>query len=398
WMTVACQGTGASSWYPCKDHQSDEPDEGASLSITVPDTLTAVANGRLVRKQPGDNHQMTYTWEVINPINNYNLIPYIGKYVHWSETYAGEKGPLDCTYWVLDYDLLRAREQFKQVPVMLRHFEYWLGPYPFYEDGYKLVQAPHLGMEHQSAVAYGNHFQNGYLGRDLSSSGWGNKWDFIIIHESGHEWFGNNLTTADLADMWVHEGFTNYLETLFTTREYGVEAGNDYVIGTRKLIRNNKPIIAPYGVNQEGSGDMYYKGGNLIHMIRTILNNDEQFRQLLRTMQQQWYHRIITSAEAEDYISRQTGINFAPVFDQYLRTVQIPQLQIRRTNDQAFIRWGDCLPGFEMSVKLQIGKDTIWVHPTTAWSPLPLNKEAPSIAVDRNFYVTFKTWTSTASD
>lgn len=209
WMSVACQGLGASVWYPCKDHQSDEPDSGASLSIIVPDTLVAVGNGRLKNKTDNNDGTATYTWEVKDPINNYNIIPYIGKYVNWSDTFQGEKGKLDLNYWVLDYNLDKAKKEFEQVKPMLRCFEHWFGPYPFYEDGYKLVESPHLGMEHQSAVAYGNGYQNGYRGMDLSGSGWGLKWDFIIVHESAHEWFGNNITSKDLADMWVHEGFAN---------------------------------------------------------------------------------------------------------------------------------------------------------------------------------------------
>ncbi|MBC7851323.1 MAG: M1 family metallopeptidase, partial [Chitinophagaceae bacterium] len=306
WMSVACQGLGASVWYPCKDHQSDEPDHGATINVTVPDTLVVVANGKLLgKKESGE--LVTYSWGVVNPINNYNIVPYIGKYVNWSEDYAGEKGNLKCDYWVLDYELEKAKVQFRQVPKMLKSFEYWFGPYPFYEDGYKLVQSPHLGMEHQSAVAYGNEFKNGYRGRDLSGTGWGTKWDFIIIHESGHEWFANNITTKDIADMWVHEGFTNYSETLFTTSEFGVEAGNDYVIGTRKLIQNDMPIIGHYGVNQEGSGDMYYKGGNLLHTIRAIINNDEKFRQILRGLNKDFYHQTVTSAQVEQYISTNAG-------------------------------------------------------------------------------------------
>jgi aminopeptidase N len=229
WMSVACQGLGASVWFPCKDHQSDEPDQGATLKINVPDSLMAVGNGRLIEKESYKQGWTAYKWEVKNPINNYNIIPYIGKYVSFSESYPGEKGKLDCDYWVLDYNLDKAKKQFAQVKPMLQAFEHWFGPYPFYEDGFKLVEAPHLGMEHQSAVAYGNGFQNGYRGRDLSGSGWGLNWDFIIVHESGHEWFGNNITTNDLADMWVHEGFTNYSETIFTTHHYGKDAGNEYV-------------------------------------------------------------------------------------------------------------------------------------------------------------------------
>lgn len=390
WMSVACQGLGASVWYPCKDHQSDEPDSGASLRITVPDTLVAVANGRLQTVQPANPGFSTYTWAVVNPINNYNLIPYIGKYVSWEETFAGEKGPLDCTYWVLDYELERAREQFKQAPVMLKHFEYWFGPYPFYEDGYKLVQSPHLGMEHQSAVAYGNGFQNGYLGRDLSGTGWGKKWDFIIIHESGHEWFANNVTTADIADMWVHEGFTNYSETLFTTREYGIEAGNDYVIGTRRLIRNDQPIIGPYGVNKKGSDDMYYKGGNLLHTIRNLIDNDEKFRSVLRGINQQWYHKITSSRAVEKYISDSSGIDFSKVFDQYLRTTQIPELELRVEQNQVYYRWTHCIAGFNMPIKLRIDQTAFWIYPEENWRSKYVKSDLSNLQVDRNFYVTVK--------
>jgi aminopeptidase N len=257
WMSVACQGLGASVWYPCKDHQSDEPDNGAVLMMTVPDTLVAVGNGRLISKKSFKAGTLTWRWEVKNPINIYNLVPYIGKYVNWTETFNGEKGKLDCSYWVLDYELDRAKEQFKQAPQMLKCFEYWMGPYPFYEDSYKLVQSPHLGMEHQSAVAYGNEFMNGYLGHDLSRTGWGLKWDFIIVHESGHEWFANNITSKDLADMWIHEGFTNYSETLFTECQSGKTAGDEYNYGTRRGILNDVPVIPAYGVNKQGSGDMY---------------------------------------------------------------------------------------------------------------------------------------------
>lgn len=387
WMSVACQGLGASVWYPCKDHQSDEPANGAVLNITVPDTLVAIANGRRKENIKASPGYTTYSWEVTNPINNYNIIPYIGKYVNWAEIYKGEKGDLDCNYWVLDYELDKAKEQFKQVPKMLRSFEYWFGPYPFYEDGYKLIQSPHLGMEHQSAVAYGNKFQNGYLGRDLSGSGWGLKWDFIIVHESGHEWFANNITTFDIADMWVHEGFTNYSETLFTTSEYGVEAGNDYVTGTRKLISNDIPIIGPYGVNQEGSGDMYYKGGNLLHTIRQLFDNDEAFRQTLRGLNRQFYHSITTSKEVENFISEKAGTDLSLVFDQYLRTTNIPTLEYMINEKELSFRWTNTVPGFAMRVKVQVGNETKWLSPTTEWGRVMAKEAISSFKVDRNFYI-----------
>lgn len=388
WMSVACQGLGASVWFPCKDHQSDEPDLGATLKIQVADTLVAVGNGRLKAKHAYEQGKTTWEWGVKNPINNYNIIPYIGKYVEFKETYEGEKGKLDCNYWVLDYNLEKAKKQFSQVKPMLQAFEHWFGPYPFYEDGYKLVESPHLGMEHQSAVAYGNGYQNGYRGRDLSGSGWGLKWDFIIVHESGHEWFGNNITTNDLADMWVHEGFTNYSETIFTTYHHGREAGNAYVQGTRKLIQNDIPIIGKYGVNEEGSGDMYYKGGNLIHYIRQLFDNDDQFRLALREMNQQFYHKTINSSDVEKFWSEKTRRNLTPFFNQYLRSTKIPTLEIRKNNKKMQYRWTDCNLDFDAPVGVIIdGKIYQKIEPTTEWKSLKTNG---SIEVDKNFYVGFK--------
>jgi aminopeptidase N len=390
WMSVACQGLGASVWYPCKDHQSDEPDNGATLSMVVPDTLTAVGNGRLKEKKNNNDGTATWVWEVKNPINNYNIIPYIGKYASFTETFNGEKGKLDCSYWVLDYNLDKAKEQFKQAALMLKCFEYWFGPYPFYEDGYKLVESPHLGMEHQSAVAYGNKFANGYLGRDLSGSGWGLKWDFIIVHESGHEWFANNITSKDLADMWIHEGITNYSETLFTECQFGKEAGSDYVIGTRKNIKNDIPVIGVYGVNMEGSGDMYYKGGNMMHTIRQVINNDSLFRQILRGLNKTFYHQTVTTAEIENYISKQSGIDFSKVFDQYLRTVQIPVLEYTLKDGKLSYRWTNCVSGFKLPLKIVL-KGERWIKPTEQWQSLNLYPEnADDFKVDRNFYVNVK--------
>lgn len=385
WMSVACQGLGASVWFPCKDHQSDEPDEGTSLTMIVPDSLVGVGNGRLIETGTPAPGLKSYSWSVKNPINNYNIIPYIGKYVNWSEIYSGESGELTCDYWVLDYELEKAKEQFKQVQPMLKCFEHWFGPYPFYEDGYKLVQSPHLGMEHQSAVAYGNKFKNGYLGRDLSQSGWGLKWDFIIVHESGHEWFGNNITSNEVADMWVHESFTNYTETIFTTCEYGTEAGNDYVIGTRKQIRNDVPIIGKYGVNRSGSGDMYYKGGNMLHTIRQLIGDDEKFRSILRGLNKEFYHKTVTGAHVEAYISSQSGINLTKVFDQYLRTTQIPVLEYQNKRGKLYYRWANSVAGFNMRVKLTDGK---WLSPGTDWKRLKGKNN--SLIVDRNFYIEVK--------
>jgi len=388
WMSVACQGLGASVWYPCKDHQSDEPDS-AALTMIVPDDLVGVGNGRLSLKMINKDGTTSYTWKVKNPINNYNIIPYIGKYTNWTETIPGENGNLDCSYWVLDYNMDKAKQQFKQVQPMIKCFEQWFGPYPFYEDGYKLVESPYLGMEHQSAVAYGNNYENGYLGKDLSSSGWGLKWDFIIIHESGHEWFGNNITAKDIGDMWIHESFTNYSETIFTGYQSGKEAGSDYVIGTRKAIENDVPIIGPYGVNREGSGDMYYKGGNMIHTIRTIINNDDMFKNILRGMNKTFYHQTVTARQIEEYITTQSGIDFSKVFDQYLRNTNIPVLEYRQDSAKLLYRWSNCIKGFDMPVKIFINGTELWIKPAEHWKSLD-TKNGGEFKVDRNFYIEVK--------
>lgn len=390
WMTVACQGLGASVWYPCKDVQSDEPDSGAILRITVPDSLMAVGNGRLTEKKAAGKGYTTYTWTVKSPINNYCIVPYIGKYVHFGEIYKAEKGPLSMDYWVLDYNIDKAKKQFKDAPRMMKAFEHWFGPYPFYADGYKLVEAPHLGMEHQSAIAYGNGYQNGYAGKDLSASGWGLKWDFIIVHESGHEWFGNNITSKDIADMWIHESFTNYSETLFTDYYYGKKAGDEYVIGTRKRISNDIPIIGRYGVNNEGSGDMYYKGGNMLHNIRQVINNDEKFRQILRGLNSTFYHQTVTSAQVENYISIKSHIDFSKVFDQYLRTVQIPVLEYNVKGYTLKYRYSNCVPGFNMPLLVHF-KGNRWIKPTEDWKMLSFYPEGDStFSVDNNFYINTK--------
>lgn len=387
WMSVACQGLGASAWYPCKDHQSDEPEDGAVLHITAPDTLEAVGNGRLRDMIPNMDGTRTWTWVVTGPINTYNLVPYIGKYLHFGEVYQGVKGPLDCDYWVLADHEAKAREQFKQVPSMLKCFEVNFGPYPFYKDSYKLVEAPHLGMEHQSAVAYGNGFQNGYLGHDLSGSGWGLKWDYIIIHESGHEWFGNSITTADIADMWVHEGFTDYAETIFTQCQFGEEAGNDYVIGLRKKIANDKPIIGPYGVNQEGSGDMYYKGANMLHTIRHIIG-DSTFKAMLLEMNRRFYHRVTSSAEVESYISTFAERDLSKVFDQYLRTTKVPVLEWTQRKGDLFVRWTNCVDGFSMPVNIIVNGEERMVQACEQWTWPAHGMKKVQLVVDRNWYVT----------
>lgn len=390
WMSVACQGLGASVWYPCKDHQSDEPDNGAWLNITVPDTLAAVGNGRLIKKEENKNNTATWTWEVKDPINNYNIIPYIGKYAHWTDNFEGEKGNLTLDYWVLADNLEKAKKQFnRDVKRMLTAFEYWFGPYPFYEDGYKLVEAPHLGMEHQSATAYGNHYMDGYLGRDLSGSGWGMKWDYIIIHESGHEWFANNITTNDIADMWVHEGFTMYSEPLFIEYFYGKKAADEYVQGIRKNMANDKPVIGPYGVNQEGSDDMYNKGANMLHTIRQVINDDSLFRQILRGLNMDFYHKTVNTKDVEKYMSQHSGKNLSKIFDQYLRTTNIPVLEYKFKGNKLLYHWTNCVAGFNMPLRLKNGD---WLYPDTKWKSLTATADLKTEGVDadKNFYITVK--------
>ena len=384
WMSVACEGDGASLWYPCKDLWSDEPDKGASLTVLVEDSLVAVGNGRLTAKQPAEG-KTRYTWEVKSPINAYNIVPYIGHYTSWADTLMGEKGKLDLTYWTLDYEKEKARIQFAQVKLTLRAFENWFGPYPFYADGYQLVQSPYLGMEHQSAVAYGNEFKNGYLGTDLSGTGWGLKWDYIIVHETGHEWFGNNITAKDPADMWVHEGFTTYSETLFTETYYGKVAAEEYTQGLRRNIQHDKPIIGTYGVRREGSGDMYFKGSNIIHTIRQLMGDDEKFRLMLRGLQKDFYQSTVTTKQVEDYISSRSGKNLGKIFDQYLRTTNIPTLEYRQSGNTVRYRWANTITGFAMPVKLTGGQ---WITPTADWQSVRGKDE--TFSVDKNFYINVK--------
>lgn len=387
-IATSNQGIGASLWWPCKDHPQDEPDEGMTMSYTVPKDLVAVGNGRLV-KSKRHRGAMTYVWEVKNPINNYGVNLNIGDYVEIKDKYNGEKGRLDISYYVLRYNESKAREHFKEAIRTLEAFEYWFGPYPFYEDSYKLVEVPYLGMEHQSSVTYGNGYQNGYLGSDLSMTGWGLKWDFIIVHESGHEWFANNITHADQADMWIHEGFTAYSEALFTEYHYGKEAGAAYVRGVRLLIENKGTMIAPYGVNAEGE-DLYYKGSNLLHTLRQWIGDDEKWRAILRGLNRDFYHQTVTTRQVEDYIAEKSGLDLSVFFDQYLRTSQIPVLEYGVLQGKLIYRWTNCLPGFELPLKVYVGDQEYWIHPKSEWNLRALTIDVPDVktlSVDPDCYI-----------
>ncbi|POY38794.1 peptidase M1 [Flavobacterium alvei] len=385
-IASTCQGLGASVWWPCKDHMYDEVDN-MLISVNVPKNLTDVSNGRLQSIIDLKDGTKTFNWYVSNPINNYGVNINIGDYVSFSEVFKGEKGDLDCEYYVLRDDLEKAKIQFKDVPRMLKAFEHWFGPYPFYEDSYKLVQAPYLGMEHQSCVTYGNGFQNGYLGRDLSGTGWGLKFDFIIIHESGHEWFANNITYKDIADMWIHESFTNYSESLFVEYYYGKEAGAEYVRGTRKGIKNDKPIIGQYDVNNEGSGDMYPKGGNMLHTLRQIVNDAPKWRTILRGLNSTFYHQTVTTKQIEDYLSKAVGLDLNPFFNQYLRAIRIPTFEYKFLKGKLSYRWTNCVPDFDMPVKVTINGKTKWLKPQAEWTNLPQTSKNLKLEVDKDFYV-----------
>ncbi len=367
WLAVSCQQLGASVWWPCKDAQWDEPGNGMDISLHIPGNYSAVSNGRLVDTTRDKSQNINWHWHIQNPINNYDATFYIGDYIHWHDTLMGEKGNLDLDFWVLRENERKARKQFGVVKEMLHCFEYWMGPYPFYEDGYKLVDAPYLGMEHQGAVAYGNQYKMGYLGYDRSLTGYGMKFDYIIVHESGHEWFGNNITAKDIADNWIHESFTTYSESLFAESIIGKEKAGKYCKGEWHNILNNKPIIGDYGVNEEGSGDMYDKGSAILHMIRTMTNDDEKFRMMLRGLNKDFYHQVVTTKQIEDYVSAHTGLDLYAFFNQYLRTKNIPEMEYAITNNELSYRFNNIVNGFTLPITVSAGNKTLVVNPTAAW-------------------------------
>jgi aminopeptidase N len=385
-IASSCQGLGASVWWPNKDHMYDEVDN-MLISVNVPGNLTNVSNGRLQSVKKLKDGTKTFSWYVSNPINNYGVNINVGDYVSFSEKYKGEKGILDLNYYVLRDNLAKAKKQFKDAPRMLEAFEHWFGPYPFYEDSFKLVEAPYLGMEHQSSITYGNGFENGYRGTDLSGTGWGLKFDFIIIHEAGHEWFANNITNKDIADMWIHESFTNYSESIFVEYFYGKQAGFEYVRGLRKKIQNDKPIIGNYDVNNEGSSDMYYKGANMLHTLRQIVDNDEKWRSILRGLNSTFYHQTVTTKQIENYLSSNAGLDLQPFFDQYLRDTRIPTLEYFFKGNKMGFRWTNCAEGFNMPIKIFINGKEQWLKPTVEWASNPISVENPKLKIDPNFYV-----------
>ncbi len=385
-IATSNQGIGSSIWWPNKDHPYDEPDMGVELSITAPSELTAVGNGRLMKVEDNKDSR-TWTWNVTNPINNYGINVNVADYVRFSEKYQGEQGELDLDYWVLRNNLDKAKKQFKQAPMMIKAFEHWFGPYPFYEDSFKLVEVPYLGMEHQSSVTYGNRYINGYLGHDLSDTGWGLKFDFIIIHEGGHEWFANNITNTDVADMWIHEGFTAYSENLYLDYHFGKEAASAYVVGTRSKIGNDRPVIGKYGVRNSGSGDMYYKGANILHTLRQLLEDDGKWREILRGLNSEFRHQTVSSEQVEDYISEKTGIDLTEFWQQYLRTTKIPKVEYKLNGKKLSFRYTNIIDKFDMPVIAIVNGEEHWIFPKAGWQTKEFGESIRTFQIKKDFYV-----------
>jgi Peptidase family M1 domain len=405
WMSVTCEVIGASIWFPCKDHLSDEPDLGTSLTMIVPDTLMAIANGRMISKKNNGDGTTSYKWAVINPINNYDIIPYIGKYVHFNERYPGLKGNLDLDFWVMGYNLDRAKKYMPaEVTKMLKAFESWYGPYPFYEDGYKLIEAPSIGgMEHQSAVSYGfGIYKPGFIGgRNLSGTPWGEKWDYMIVHESGHEWFGNSITCKDLADMWIHEGFTCFSETLYTDYWFGSSAGNEYNLGLRKQILNRYPVIGFYGVNDHIAGrnpDIYPKGSAMLQTLRHSMG-EEKFKLVLKNLNTRFYHQTVTTAEIEKEISRVAGFDYNAVFDQYLRNISIPTFEYYFAPDKKTVsfRYSNCIAGFNLPLTLKNDSASTMISPNTEWQQISIGADQAGLfdaqSIENWYYLKSKLYT-----
>ncbi|GAA3776073.1 M1 family metallopeptidase [Flavobacterium ginsengiterrae] len=391
WISVACQYKGASLWYPCKNALYDEPDKGGRINIIAPENLIAVSNGRLLSTIKNADNTSTYSWEVKNPINHYGITFYIGNYINLNGSFNGEKGKLTMNYWVLDYNKEKAeKHMIPEVNTTLKSLENWYGPFPFYEDGFKMVDAPYIGMEHQSAIAYGSSYKKGTnkKGGDISNTGWGKKTDKIIVHEMAHEWFGNNITASDIADRWIQEGFAGLAEELVIADLCGKQAGNEFMNGRFRTIENDKPVIGRYGINEDGSSDNYIKGWAVMHMIRTIINDDAKFRAILRGLNHDFHNKVVTTNEIETYINEKSGINFKYLFDQYLRTNKVPILEYKYENDEFSYRYSNCNQDFSMPIKTNWTKGNL-IYPTASWKSLKLeNRDIPDdLKIDLNFYV-----------
>lgn len=369
WINTACQGIGASTWWPNKDQQPDEPQEGVILSVTVPSGLVNVSNGRLVAVEDRGDGTTTYTWRVHHPINNYSVSLNIGRYVHFADTLGGRS--LD--FWVLPYHLEAARRQFSQVKPMMECFEKHFGPYPFPEDGYKLVEVPYAGMEHQSAVTYGNGFTNGYLGRDWTGVGISPRFDFIIIHESAHEWFGNSVTANDVSDAWIHEGFATYMEGVYVECQWGYEDALRYLNGYKSKVRNQEPIIGPVDVNHWPTQDQYFKGALFLNTLRHVVGDDETWWALLRETALHFRHRNIWTTDIINLFNARLGQDLRPLFHQYLYYWNLPVLELEFAADSVRFRWRADVEDFAMPLKVRTPQGLRLVRPTTRWQTVSLD-------------------------
>lgn len=386
-IATANQKIGASVWWPCKDHPADEA-ESMQITVTCPTPLINVSNGKYIGTIINNDNTQSYTWMVTNPINNYGISLNIANYKHFKEIYKGIKGVLDCNYYVLPNNFLKAKVQFKDVSKTLKAFEHWFGPYPFYKDGYKLVEVPYLGMEHQSCIGYGNHYKNGYRGSNMGTSNWAQKFDYIVVHESGHEWFANSISCNDVADLWIHESFTTYAESLFIDYHYGTQAANEYVQGLKSYVKNDSPIIGHHLVHNQGSDDMYFKGSLILHTLRQIVNNDILWRNLFLEMNQKFYHKTVSGAEIIDFINKQTAVDLKQFFYQYLNTTKIPELLLKKEGDFIKYKWNNVVDGFKIPVKIQLNKNTIWITPKiNEWQKI--KGQLSKFKVDPNFYINY---------
>ncbi|MEN0082116.1 M1 family metallopeptidase [Flavobacterium lindanitolerans] len=383
WIGVAVQGTGASLWYPVKDSQSDEPDFGATIKVAVPDGLMNVSNGRFKGSENLKNGYTRWDWEVKSPINTYDITVNIADYVHIHDNHNG----LDLDYYVLPENEEKAKKHFEEVKPMLDCFEAKFGKYPFAEDGYKLVETSYLGMEHQSAVAYGNKYRKGYQGSDISGTGIGLLFDYITIHESGHEWFGNSITSKDIADLWIHEGFTTYSESVFVECLYGYEKAMEYINGQKKRVSNRSPIIGYYGVNDKGSTDMYYKGALLLNTLRHIVNDDEKWWKILLKYSETYRHKIIDTQTVIAFFNTETGRNLTPVFEQYLRYKNIPELEVAVKNKEVKFRWITDVPDFKMPIIIKQGSKETRLEATNKWKSHSIKNNDPVKFDDYRFLI-----------
>jgi aminopeptidase N len=381
WIYTACEGEGASIWWPDKDQWRDEV-ENMDISVAIPNGLVDASNGEFVGKTDLGDGYTRWDWHVHYPINNYDVSLNIGNYVHFSD----RLGDLPLDYYVLPEDLDKAKVQFEQAKGMLEAFQHYFGEYPFKKDGYKLVEVPYSGMEHQSAVTYGNHFANGYLERDWTGVGISMKFDFIIIHESGHEWFGNAITAADRSDMWIHEGWTTYLEALYVEYRWGKEDAIKYLNGYAPKVKNDRPIIAERGVNADPPVDQYFKGVLFINTLRSVINNDPEWFKLLHDLFQHFKYKNIMTEDMVAFFNQQTGKDLTPIFNQYLRYTTIPTLELKFDDAAGTVayRWKADEPGFAMPVR--VGKKDDWqiINATTDWQTMktPLKKDDFDVATD----------------